>query len=304
MTKPIPVILHTDIGTDIDDTWALGMMLLRKELRPLLILTDTGDTIGRAKICARMLENARRTEVEVGAGIPGDPAKCPVHQTEWVKNYSLSAYPGKYHEDGISRLIEIVTASGTPVTLVSIGPTPSLAEALRRCPGIASKIDFVGMFGSIRTGYNGTPGACAEYNVFADLSSCQAVFRAPWRSAAITPLDTCGQVKLTGELYEKVERSPLGITRDIVANYHVWSAAQKRTVPPVESTTLYDTVAVHMAYSREFLRMEKLKLSVHEKALTVEDPSGGMPFDTALSWTDLEGYHRYLADLLNPNTRR
>ena len=300
MTRPIPVILHTDIGTDIDDTWALGMMLQRKELKPLLILTDTGDTVCRAKICARMLEDARRTEVEVGAGIPGDPAKCAIRQTEWVKEYSLSAYPGRYHEDGISRMIEIVMKSEIPVTLISIGPTPSLAEALKRCPEIAPKIDFVGMFGSVRIGYGGKEGACAEYNVYFDLNACQTVFRAPWHSAAITPLDTCGLVRLDGSLYNRVEQSSDGITHDIVVNYHVWRESQKLSVPPPESTTLYDTVAVHMAYSRQFLRMEKMKLSVNEKGLTVEDPAGGMPFDVASSWTDLEGYKRYLVELLNP----
>lgn len=303
MTEPIPVILHTDIGTDIDDTWALGMMLLRKELKPLLILTDTGDTVNRAKICARMLENARRTEVEVAAGIPGAPSKCPIHQMEWIKDYRLSDYPGKYHADGVSRLIEVVMASPKAVTLISIGPTPSLAEALRKAPEIAPKIDFVGMFGSIRIGYNGSPAVSAEYNVLADVPSCQTVFRAPWHSAAITPLDTCGLVRLTGKLYEKMEQSRLPVTRDIIENYHVWSVSQKRSVPPAESTVLYDTVAVHMAYSRKFLRMEKLKLSVTEKGMTVEDPAGGIPFDTATSWSDLDAYHRYLTDILNPGLR-
>ena len=36
--KPVPVILDTDIGGDIDDTWALGMLLNCPELVGVQIL--------------------------------------------------------------------------------------------------------------------------------------------------------------------------------------------------------------------------------------------------------------------------
>jgi inosine-uridine nucleoside N-ribohydrolase len=42
--RSIPVILDTDIGGDIDDTWALAMMLRSPELDVKLVVTDTGDT--------------------------------------------------------------------------------------------------------------------------------------------------------------------------------------------------------------------------------------------------------------------
>jgi hypothetical protein len=40
----IPVILDTDIGTDIDDTWALAMLLKSPELDAKLVVSDSGDT--------------------------------------------------------------------------------------------------------------------------------------------------------------------------------------------------------------------------------------------------------------------
>ena len=65
----IPVILDTDIGGDIDDTWALAMMLKSPELDVKLVVTDTGNTTYRAKIAAKMLEIAGRTDVPVGVGL-------------------------------------------------------------------------------------------------------------------------------------------------------------------------------------------------------------------------------------------
>jgi hypothetical protein len=84
-TRPagrIPVILDTDIGTDIDDTWALVMLLNSPELDLRLVVTETGDTTYRAKIVARMLEIAGRTDVPIGIGIPFDDVFDP--QAQWV----------------------------------------------------------------------------------------------------------------------------------------------------------------------------------------------------------------------------
>ena len=39
--KPIPVILDTDIGDDIDDTWALALLLKSPELEVKLVAADT-----------------------------------------------------------------------------------------------------------------------------------------------------------------------------------------------------------------------------------------------------------------------
>ena len=64
----IPVILDTDIGDDIDDTWALTMMLNSPELDVKLVIGDYGKPVYRGKILAKMLEAAGRTDVPVGLG--------------------------------------------------------------------------------------------------------------------------------------------------------------------------------------------------------------------------------------------
>ena len=53
--KRIPVILDTDIGNDIDDTWALVFALLRNELDIRLVTTVLGDPIYSAKLIAKLV---------------------------------------------------------------------------------------------------------------------------------------------------------------------------------------------------------------------------------------------------------
>ena len=219
-TPRIPVILDTDIGSDIDDTWALAMLLRCPELDVRLILSDTGNTEYRARIIARLLEIAGRTDIPVGIGIKQTEKMGP--QSPWVDGYELSSYPGIVHQDGVRAAIDVLSRSPVPVSLVCIGPVSNIAEVLRSAPDVAPKTRFVGMHGSIRKQHGGRDGAIAEYNVKQDVKACQAVFEAPWLNITITPLDTCGQVRLRGPKYAAitVDRDPL--MRALIENYRIW----------------------------------------------------------------------------------
>jgi len=137
MSRPIsehriPVILDIDIGTDIDDTWALALMLKSPELDVRLVVTETADTRYRARVAAKMLEAGGRTDVPVGIGIPIPEDRHPTPQAPWVEGYDLARYPGPVYEDGVGALIDTIMDSTEPVTLVCIGPLPNIGRALER----------------------------------------------------------------------------------------------------------------------------------------------------------------------------
>jgi len=98
--KPIPVILDTDIGWDIDDTWALITLLNSPELDIRMVLTSTGNTPLRAKLVAKLLEVAGRTDIPVGIGLHQDDNFNM--QDDWVDGYSLRHYPGRIYAEGVS----------------------------------------------------------------------------------------------------------------------------------------------------------------------------------------------------------
>src|ERR1700733_13915688 len=96
--QPKPVILDTDIGDDIDDTWALGLLLKSPELDAKLVVGDFGSAPYRAKLLAKFLQTAGRTDIPVGVGVEtGKGGTGP--QAEWIKDYDLNAYPGKVYKD-------------------------------------------------------------------------------------------------------------------------------------------------------------------------------------------------------------
>src|SRR2546426_282124 len=53
---PIPIALDTDIGTDIDDAYALILAAVSPELGLRCVTTVNGDVLTRARIAGRLLQ--------------------------------------------------------------------------------------------------------------------------------------------------------------------------------------------------------------------------------------------------------
>lgn len=290
----IPVIYDSDIGDDIDDTWALGFLLRCPELDLKLAVGDNGKAEYRAKLLAKFLQVAGRKDVPVGIGLEVNPKKSE-RQAEWIRDYDLAQYPGKVHRDGVQAIIDTVMQSPRPVTIIAVGPVQNIAAALKREPRIAHRARFVGMHGSVRVGYAGDKKIAAEYNVKLAPQACQTVFAAAW-DTTITPLDTCDQFGLRGEKYQRVYQSNDPIAAAIITNYRLWAAARGQGSPdavPTRSTTLFDAVAVYLAFSQDWCGMEQLGIRVTDEGFTIEDPNARR-LNVAMTWKNLPA----LEDLL------
>ncbi len=309
-SRKIPVIFDTDICDDIDDTWALALLLQSPEFDVKLVVTAVGNTASKAKTVAKFLEIAGRTDIPIGIGVQQN--KGSHRQDAWAKDYKLSSYPGTIHEDGVKALIDTVMNSRKRIKVVAVGPLPNIAAALEREPRIAEKAQFVGMHGSVRLGYGGSKKISAEYNVRASAKAAQKVFTAPWR-ITITPLDTCGLVRLKGEKYQKILKKNSPMTRALMENYRAWhkqglrnsnkdlseAELNKRTDQKINSSssTLFDTVAIYLAMSAELVKMEKLPIKVTDDGYTRIDDSGKV-MKCATAWKDLGAFEDYLVDRL------
>ena len=293
------VIFDTDIGDDIDDTWALVALLNCDELDVKLITTSVGDTKLKAKMVAKILAAAGRTEIPIGVGVPTGKNVPP--QSGWVEGFELSEYEGAIHDDGVGELIKTVMSSKEEVTIISVGPLVNIAAALKQEPGIAKRAEFIGMHGSVRKGYGGKDEIDAEYNVKAFASDAQKVFRADW-GKTITPLDTCGIIALKNEKYQKVFKSNRPLAKELMEAYRQWFSKvewldKSKMDVSKTSTTLFDTVAVYLAVSQELVKMEELPLIVNDEGFTLID-EGGDKVKAAMEWKDLGAFEDWLVERL------
>ena len=295
---PIPVILDTDIGDDIDDTWALALLLKSPELDLKLVVGDYGKAQYRARLLAKFLDRAGRSDVSVGIGLDIAP-HGEGGQAAWIADYEIKSYPGKVQADGVQAIIDTVMKSPQTVTLICIGPVPNIAEALKREPRIVEHARFVGMQGSVRAGYGGVKQPEAEWNVKCDPKACQQVFTAGW-DMTITPLDTCSLVTLTGDKYRRVREATDGIAANVIANYRAWAASDAKLPAGLadrRSSTLFDTVAVYLAIQQDQLVMEKLGIRVTDDGRTVIDPAAKQ-VNVATKWKDLGAFEDFLVERL------
>ncbi|MBJ90033.1 MAG: nucleoside hydrolase [Woeseia sp.] len=294
-----PIILATDIGDDIDDTWALMMLLRMPELDVKLVVSDYGNAIYRCRLLGKLLQLTGRTDIPIGLGL--DKKDKIGQQSNWISDYQITDYPGIIHANGVSAIIETIMRSPKPVTLLSIGPAPTIARAIELEPAITENARFVGMHGSVYKGYNGEDKPVAEWNVRAAPKALQTVFAAPW-DITLTPLDTCGIIKLDGERYQHIYKSQDPWLKALIENYIVWLPGAPYIDPATDtasySTTLFDTVAVYLAAEEDLCHMQKLPLRVTDNGYTVIDKENGRPVNCAIAWRNLEAFKSRLVEIL------
>jgi len=286
------VILDTDIGDDIDDTWALAFLLGSPQLDLRLVTTASDDTPTKTRLLAKILDKIGRTDIPIGAGVKNSDR--PINQSKWLADYDLKMYPGKVHDDGVGAMIDLIMGSEGPVTLIVIGPQTNLREALRREPAIAKKARVVSMSGSVEIGYGGKPGRQPEWNVLRDVEAAQAVLAAPW-DITFAPLDTCGTLILKGERFARVRDSKNPRAQTVIANYRAWANYDKH--PEGESSVLFDTEAVYLAMDDSFCEMKTVKLTIDDKGNTVPDETG-RPVNCAMSWKNKDAFEERLVKAL------
>lgn len=296
---PIPVILDTDIGTDVDDTWALLQLLASPELDLRLIVTTGGDTRYRAALTAKLLTVAGRTDVPIALGSGG--AAYGEFQRRWLGSFSLADYPGPVYDNQLDAY-RTLAESASDLTVISIGPATSVARLAAEAPELVERCRFVGMQGSVALGYGGSPPPVPEANVKSDPAALRHVLAAPWRDILLTPLDTCGLVTLDGERYVRIWSHPGATLAALRENYQAWAADVSWHATPLEevphrSSTLFDTVAVYLAYDERWVRVESHPLAVTDDGMTVIDEAGPR-VRLALAWEDLEAFEDDLVERL------
>jgi inosine-uridine nucleoside N-ribohydrolase len=150
----ISVVVDTDIGSDMDDTWALAVALACPELDLRLVVTAAADTTYRARVAAGTLIAGGRDDVPIGIGPPTDK---PIHLAlrRFADEVELDRYRGGVRAEGVAALIDCVMRSPEPVTVIGMGPATTIGAVLAAEPAIAKRARFVGMMGSARRASGG-----------------------------------------------------------------------------------------------------------------------------------------------------
>ena len=82
--QPIPILFDTDIGTDIDDAYALALILRSPEVELLGVTTVSGDAVARARLAAKLAARHRGRRGGARPGLRRHVDRDAVHEAGGV----------------------------------------------------------------------------------------------------------------------------------------------------------------------------------------------------------------------------
>lgn len=170
------MILDTDIGSDVDDAMALGVLLGSPELAPFAITTVYGDTVLRAQLASRLASLSSRPGPErIIAGrretISGKPVWWAGHEG---KRYAdLDREPIDDATDAVSHLTEWAAAHPGELDILAVGPLTNIAACLDADPSFAANVRRVVIMGG---DFRPAGQRVTEHNIASDVTAAQRVF--------------------------------------------------------------------------------------------------------------------------------
>jgi inosine-uridine nucleoside N-ribohydrolase len=263
------VLLDTDIGTDIDDAWALGYLLNSPSLALLGVTVGDGDTAQRARLACKLLQRAGRTDVPVAVGrrTPAVPAGRIDCQFAWAEDFRDDAPVAPPAADFLA---DVIRRNPHEVTLVAVGPLHNLGDLVRAHPDVVPLVTrVVLMSGSIgANAFSAT--AVPEWNVKLAIPEAQAVYAAGW-PLTIVPLDSTSYVQLQDNERDALRRANTPLTVALETLLRLWAER------PSSRMTLHDQLAVAETQEpgRFFGHCDALPLKVDAQGYTRVDRAAG-----------------------------
>lgn len=261
LARRVPIILDCDIGTDIDDTFAVALAALSPELDVRGVTTVSGDTQARALMVCRLLTAAGRRDIPVAKGKAEQPPQALRGvQEQYIRQPPAFRASQPIKQPAVDFMYEQLKAHPGEITLVAVGPLSNIAQLLTEHPDCKPWIKrLVIMGGSVRVGYNNKPPISPEFNIRADAKSAQTVF-ASGVPLVVAPLDATTMLKLKEPGLKKIFDAGTPFNGHVQALYQLWD----QKADPI----LFDPVAVTLAFTDEFCKMEDLNIEVDDKGFT------------------------------------
>ncbi len=255
------IILDTDIGSDVDDAFALALALHSPELRIDAVTTVYGDTALRARIAARLIQLAGVGDVPVYAGL-GSPLlrKRPVvwfgHEGKGVPDLHLGmsgVRPGR----AVEAIVSTVMSNPCEITVVAIGPLTNLAAALIVEPSLAERVKrIIVMGGAVGLGSAAPLVEAVEHNFKCDPEAAMIVLESG-SPITLIGLDVTRRVFLERQhlrLMRDAGGRLGGVLADLVDEWWAVRAADR--------SNLHDPLALGVAIQPGFVTTRKMRVWV------------------------------------------
>ena len=275
------VIFDCDLGDDIDDAYALSLLLTMQDRYEILgITTCYGRTNDRARLAQKLLAETGQSNIPVylGRNTSGknERANWYAEQFYWAEGFKPApkvapVFANQYRQSiGLSPLkekeptaAEFIQASLNKypgeVVIFSVGPVTNFADIIDQDPEVLKKAKAIyAMFGSFRIGYSAKEPIDAEWNVAVDIPAAKK-FVHSGAKIIYAGLDVTAMVKLDRANRDRILQRQSPLTNALSGLYVLWGN---------ETPTLFDPVAIGMEAYPALFQTEKVHIDVDDKGFT------------------------------------
>jgi purine nucleosidase len=192
----LPVLLDTDIGSDIDDAVALAYLLRKPQCELLGITTVSGDVQKRAALAEAVCRSVGRSHIPIHCGrrevlITG-PGQPNVPQFEAIA--ATRPRLDRPENDAVSFLQKTIRSRPGEITLLTIGPYSNIALLFALDPEIPSLLKaVVSMGGVFYAGDN------REWNALVDPAATAIVYKTDRVDHMSVGLDVTMRCKMSAD---------------------------------------------------------------------------------------------------------
>jgi purine nucleosidase len=298
-----PIILDTDIGTDVDDLLALSLILTSPELELVGVTTVYGDVALRARMVRRLLalRDVTGVPLAIGASKPLLGKRAVYwegHEGKGLLTPEEEAAPLP-DEHAVDMIVRTVMARPGEITLVAIGPLTNIALVFLREPRLAQALAGLLIMGGSVGGARALHLPWTEHNFRCDPEAAHVVLSAgapTW----IVPLDVTTQVRIRQADVERLHSLDDPFHRAVADQVASYPSFAKRGW-----TYLHDPLAVATAIDSTLVTWQPVRALIETGgehtagALLVAPPSvdGPAPAQVALD-VEIERSERFIIDRL------
>ena len=253
---PAPVIFDTDIGTDIDDAYALVALIRRPELEVLGVTTVSGDAVARARLAAKLLAVAGGHWVSLPV-YAGTSELDAVHEAGRVGQRLRLAEPAHLRRRGIHAPRDQRAARRDHDHRG--GRAHQRRRAARSGAGHRQKIRAIALMGgAIYRGY--APGSKPEpeWNIKSNAAAARTVFDSGV-PLLVAPLDSTADLRLTPEMRVQLFARGTPLNDALAALNAIWRHTNHWKG---ENPTLFDVLAVELVMPRRPYELTALHIEV------------------------------------------
>jgi inosine-uridine nucleoside N-ribohydrolase len=294
----VPLVIDTDIGSDVDDAIALALAVRHPGLDLRGVTTVSSQPDVRAGLVTALLEVAGAPDVPVAVGcsVPGDDRNVI----------------GEEHTDRLASgatgqpadAVELLAGVDRETAIATIGQQTNLAAAVQRDPLVARRARELtvmgGSFAPFRTPDGEVRAAEADWNLVLDPAGAVASLAQGWRRLRYVPIDVTFRTVLTRGHVDRLREGD-DLCRLLAELVDGWRARVHRSAPPEFAALLHDPLAVACVAECAYVHVERLPVTVmlddRGLACTVVDPVEGRDAEVVRA-VDAPGFADWLVETL------